>query len=491
MLTKFIKDINIKHIYFYDDIVNKKFTLNLINKNNYKLFTDKCDSLNIKYHIGNYNINEKYIDSELIIPELKLNNSDIIHTNIKNDFYKYIEYENNLSYKWFNLQKIIANVLVKKYTDETFKKEYNNKNKIDIINKIYNKYFKSYNNNNIIKIILEELPLNTSEPINNIIKWINNIILNYKYDFMSSIIKENKNELLFSQNAFYIKGKYEIPYLLLNYHMYMPNSNNLITDYNEKDLTISNNKINNIKLPSIFNGSYELMKTKWLSRKKAKWHNMVIIKSNYNLSVFIEFVDWLSKYLKIYITYDEIRDIVNNYYIKLIFDKNSNNILFEDPSFFNSWLDILNIKSKITIKKFNQNYYNKYNKDKIKNILDEVIKKKNLYPNDITLKVISDIFNISILLIHRTKYGTTKETDKRNDLDDLRLSSTFIQCTKNMYERPLFIFNKEIEENYIVYNPIIEKTDKTDVNSIYIKYKDIPDNIKSLIELHIEYNKKK
>ena len=59
LLTKFIKDINIKHIYFYDDIVNKKFTLNLINKNNYKLFTDKCDSLNIKYHIGNYNINEK------------------------------------------------------------------------------------------------------------------------------------------------------------------------------------------------------------------------------------------------------------------------------------------------------------------------------------------------------------------------------------------------------------------------------------------------
>ena len=59
---------------------------------------------------------------------------------------------------------------------------------------------------------------NTLTPITNVSNWINNIILYYKYDFMSSIVKDKKDELIFSQNALFNDDKYTIPELLLKYH---------------------------------------------------------------------------------------------------------------------------------------------------------------------------------------------------------------------------------------------------------------------------------
>ena len=191
-----------------------------------------------------------------------------------------------------------------------------------------------------------------------------------------------------------------------------------------------------------------------------------------------EYVNWLSKYLNINTNYDEIKSIVNKYIRKIIFDKKANKFLFEDPSFNNEWKKFSTSKSTdIDI----------YTPDELNTIINKIILNDLLYPNDITIKVISDIFNISILLIHRIPYGSSNQDVKRNEINDLVLSSTFIRATKNINDRPLFIFNK-VEEKMknIVYYPIVENNNDIDIKSLYMKFENIPENIKILIDLHLK-----
>ena len=483
LLTKFIKDMNIINIKFYDDIINNNLIINNIHKNIYNKFTKKCDELNIKYIIGDITSNnEKYFSSKLNIPELKLKNTSIINiANIDNKLINYIENENKISYEWYKLQKIVAKLIINKYNNETFINLYHKLNRVEIINKLYNKYFTKFNNKKKIKIILEELPLYSSSPINNINKWLTHIIIYYKYDFMSYLIKENnynKDELIFSQNVFYINNIFETPKILINYHDYMPNN---LGDNIQNTHNLILNKIQDKKnhtLPSLYNGVKDLLPTKWRSRIKAKWINLVIIKNSYTIDKMREYVNWLSKYLNINTNYDEIKSIVNKYIRKIIFDKKANKFLFEDPSFNNEWKKFSTSKSTdIDI----------YTPDELNTIINKIILNDLLYPNDITIKVISDIFNISILLIHRIPYGSSNQDVKRNEINDLVLSSTFIRATKNINDRPLFIFNK-VEEKMknIVYYPIVENNNDIDIKSLYMKFENIPENIKILIDLHLK-----
>ena len=483
LLTKFIKDMNIVNIKFYDDVVDKNFIINNVDLSIYNKFIKKCDELNIKYIIGTIQENDgKYFSSKLKLPKLKLKNNNIINIiNSDNKIINYIEKENKVSYEWFKLQKLVTKTLISKYNDETFINLYHNLKRHLLIDKLYNKYFTNFNNKNKIMIILEELPLYSSRPITNINKWLTNIIIFYKYDFMSYLIKENKynkDELVFSQNIFYMNHIFEIPKILINYHDYMPNK----FEFNNESVNnfILNNKddIINDKLPLIYNGTKEQLPTKWRSRIKAKWVNLVIIKSNYDIDKIKELINWLSKYLNIDTDYNEIKVIVNKYIKKIIYDKNANKILFEDPSFYNEWIKFSLLKSTDI---------NTYKQEHVKEITNNIINNGQLYPNDITIKVISDIFNISILLIHRIPYGSSNLDIKRNEIGDLVLSSTFISATKNINDRPLLIFNK-IEEKgkKIIYYPIIENNKEIDIKSLYMKFGNIPDSIKVLIDLHLK-----
>lgn len=483
LLTKFIKDINIVNIKFYDDIVDKNLIINNVDLTIYNKFIKKCDELNIKYIIGDIQENNgKYFSSKLKLPQLKLKNNDIINiVNSDNKIINYIEKENKVTYEWFKLQKLVAKTLISKYTDETFINLYSNLKRHLLIDKLYNKYFTNYNNKKKIKIILEELPLYSSIPITNINKWLTNIIIFYKYDFMSYLIKENKyntDELVFSQNIFYMNHIFEIPKILINYHDYMPNKFEFNNEYVNNFILNKKDDVINDKLPPIYNGTKEQLPTKWRSRIKAKWVNLVIIKNNYNIDKIKELINWLSKYLNIDSNYNEIKQIVNKYIKKIIYDKNANKILFEDPSFYSEWMKFSPLKSTdIDI----------YNQEQVKKITNDIIDNDQLFPNDITIKVISDIFNISILLIHRIPYGSSNTEIKRNEIGDLVLSSTFISATRNISDRPLLIFNK-IEEKgkKIIYYPIVENNKEIDIKSLYMKLGNIPDNIKILIDLHLK-----
>lgn len=485
-LPVLLKSLNIKKLIFYDDIVNKQFKINVLVKD-LDTFSNKCKTLNINFNLGkviNTNIKEEYY-TNLVIYKETLNNNVIINTRIRDDLYNYNNIETNRSKKWYQLQLMVAKTLLKKYDDDKLAELI----KLSIKERI-NKLIKNFDikkEQNKIRIILEEIPLYSIEKIK---EWINNIILYNKYDFYDSKIIEDKNEFVFSQNAIVD----EIPNMIVMYHKSRPNiisNNDNIVEYHNYEIK---NQLNNIqdKLPSIFTGKEEKLNSKWIQHKKSKWTNMIYIKhEGYNKYTIKEFYEWFSKILNMNTPYEEVVKLANILLKNTIDDDELMTLMLEDPSFFNEYKKVT--KSYKTVQIFLDTYYNNASKEERKKKLTEIINKNELYPNDLYLICITKLLNISILVIHRGKYGKSNKDVERGGIDDLKISSSLYVAPNNMSNRPLLIFNKLLDKTKSIYNIVLEKNENTNgldiknkyTNSIYMQYKDIPDNIKILIEAHM------
>jgi hypothetical protein len=479
-LPVLIKILNIKKIIFYDDIINKEFKINILVKDLDK-FSNKCKLLNINFNLGkiiNTNIKEEYYTS-LVINEDKINNNVIINTRIQDDLYNYNNKEINRSKKWYQLQIMIANTIIKKYDNNKLKEL----SKLSIKERI-NKLIKNFDIKkeiNKIRIILEEIPLYSIEKIK---EWINNIILYNKYDFYDNKITEDKNEFIFSQNAIID----EIPNTIVLYHKSRPNiiteiENNI--EYNNYEIKNQQNNIPD-KLPSIFTGKEEKLNSKWIQHKKSKWSNMIYIKhESYNKYTIKEFYEWFSKILNMNTPYDEVVKLANILLKNTIDDNELMLLMLEDPSFFNEYKKVT--KQYKTVQIFLDTYYNNASKEERKKKLTEIINKNELYPNDLYLICITKLLNISILVIHRGKYGKSNKDVERGGIDDLKISSSLYVAPNNMKKRPLLIFNKLLDKTKSIYNIVLEKNEKDNKysNSIYMQYENVPENVKILVEAHL------
>ena len=98
-----------------------------------------------------------------------------------------------------------------------------------------------------------------------------------------------------------------------------------------------------------------------------------------------------------------------------------------------------------------------------------------LYPMDIDLNICAQILNISILVLFRTKYGTTKideEQYKRGDLEYLITSANlFIGGGSDYLERPCIILYREKEPKvpFIKYSVLLNTNDKVNTAILYNK----------------------
>lgn len=468
-LPNLIKNLKIDSIKFYDDLIDIDFKVKIL-KSDLILIDDKIKLYDFNINIGIINIeNDIEIRSTISLKKLSYDNN-IIHSRKIDDLYLMSKEINNNDKRWFELKKYICKTLLK--------------NKINNFDKIfiYDKYFIKHPDSSKIKIILEEMPLYSLDYINN---YLNNLIYN-KYNFNDSKIKEKDNEFIFSQLSL-ING---IPDKFLIYHKSYPNIK--IADYDIKDYILkpSDIKIDNIKLPSIFIGTFEKLKTKWIMHKKSKWSNMIIIKNNYNIDTIKHFYIWLSSYLKINIDYNDVIKLSNHKLITIYNNENAMMEILNDPSYFNE-LNIVSNKKYKNIQLFYNNFYNNLSNNEKLFFINKVINSNKLFPNDLTILSISEILNINILMIHRGKYGGVHEKNNfvRGDIDDLVLSSTFYKAKNDFEDRPLIIFNKSYDNNKSVYSLIIEKINDSDIitgiDNIYIMYKNSPLNVKYLIEAHL------
>ena len=278
---------------------------------------------------------------------------------------------------------------------------------------------------------------------------------------------------------------------IINYHKSAP-----LTSFNkEKEMVYEFDdktvKEDTSKLPELMKGTFEPLNSKWVMHKKSKWYLMEILKVDYyQNNYFREFFEWFANFIHIKTSYQNLLDITVQ---KLIDYRNNENVmktLFKDKTIFNVF-SLLSGKFYKNVNVYWEKHYSKLTNNQKLELIDK-IKKDGLHPNDLMIITMSEILNISILIIHRAVYGTTKNDDIRGGLDDLIVSSTFIKALNNYKNRPLLIFFKLTDEDEITnYHLVFNKTTPVSTKSFYLKLDDIPNEIKVLIEEHIRLDDKK
>jgi hypothetical protein len=483
LLPSLIKKLGFNHIVFYDDIIGKEYDIN-ITQSDYELFKHKCTENGVTVIIGNIDqLRDIYQLSKLIINERKITSNMIIHTDTLgfNNLYKYMQRTDENVRKWFQLQKYVVTKLLSVYDDAKLQ-SLNNKNKLDRLRELI-QHFKNLPQKELkrIQIILEEIPTISREYIQ---KWLNDLLLYIKYDYFSGEIKENKNEFLFTQ--YNILNK--LPRNLIAYHESLPNAD--FSDVHMTQYISKQDKVDSVlkdSLPILFKGAPEKLKSKWTKHKKLIWNHVVLKRTAYTKMVIPEFFEWIAQKLGYKnITYSEVIKVTQNKYFDIMNDTESMMNLLSDPSFYHEFIDKMNKINKTkktfkTLQIFWDTYYEHTSEEEKTNIINAVIEDNKLYPNDLNLITISELINISILTIHRTKYGNAAKDLKRGELDDLLSSSTLFPAKSNITDRPLIILAKEHDKNYCSYYAITELN-----KDMYIQLKDAPNDIRVLVNAHLQ-----
>jgi hypothetical protein len=488
LLPLIIKDMGIDatDVLFYDDIIDTKYDIN-VRKTDMAIFSKKCKELGITYDAGSI-FNDAGIDqySVLNLAMGKLPAGLMIHA-------RGFKEAHRGSKKWYELQKMVVKTVLKKYGDQELQglMNMNRESKIGLLMRL----FDGIPEKKKIQIILEEIPTTSVADLK---QWISNMAVQYKYNFLSSVVNEQKAEFVFSQNAFIVNGIKTVPIKLLKYNKAFPMDlldanidakdvkKGPVKNVNMKNIEIKNSgrrspaDAQDRELPSMFVGKHEKLGTKWVMHKKSKWNNMVYIKSAYSMNSLPEFVAWLSWKLGLNITYDDVLIAAKKRHYDILDDQDAMFLVLQDQSYFQEWLRVVK-KKFATVQIFWDNFYSGLTKDQRRKYLSEIIDR--VYPNDLFIISISRLFNVSILTLHRGKYGKFDTVENvRGDLHDLILSSTLYPAQNNIGARPLIIFNKVNEKQFSAYYLVVDKNMK---DYIYLKYDDLPQNVKSLTDGHL------
>jgi len=515
ILPYLIKELNIKNVVFLDDIVDTEYKITIIINDAYVDFKNKINKLKdfgITLDIGIKDMkNSQSQDSKImenVLTIVKENNlkGQIIPFGKKNEYEEYNDKNTNIINKWLELRLHVKNKLLIMLNAKDKRIDMSKKTRAKFIENLLDMFDKDKKK---IQIILEEISVFTKEGINN---WHASSLLQTKYDYINNLsdnFVENKNELLFTQ--FLIKKNIpkNILYLPKNILYYHETKPNIIYDKNNyDDVNFDNiydeNKIKvvrkstsvskvSIKLPKMFNGEDKDLNAKWNKYKKKIWSKLKYIKNDYTPSNIIELFDYFKSL---------DNDIVNDYkdiikktfkYYKHEFNKNVHNLtnvkkikeIFKDPHFYSSYLNAMNSinKTKKTFKTLEifltTYFYNSSNTERYK-ILNYIENSDEFiyYPNEITFRMMSEILNISILIIHnRADYGKAVNIKKRADEKDLSITFTVFKAYNDELNRPLLMLyrmrytdkidkDKKYQNYYIVRNINHDNIIYTELNGL-------------------------
>lgn len=202
-----------------------------------------------------------------------------------------------------------------------------------------------------------------------------------------------------------------------------------------------------LALPKLLTMSNSLknLPSKFTQIKNYSWTDFKIVNATYTDKSIPELFTYMSNHLQIPLVYDEVLLTRHRIIKGQLKSKEDCEILFNDPSMMAAW-------SAHFKKKYPKGFDDLWKKElqplgysSRLEIWEQIALKANtiLKPMEVDLYVLAFLLDISILVIHRSKYGV-KAAAKRGDLEDLSVSCTFFTPKHTPWkQRPVCMFFKE------------------------------------------------
>lgn len=458
-LINLIDICNIKRITFLEDIQSKVYNIIIDDINIYKLFQKKIKLISFGIDIGVIiEQSNDILNSIYTVPKVKYSVPPKIPVMIKDNFIKQSNSLKNKDKEWYNTKKTILGRLVNEYNKLVSSK----KNKETNINELYDE-FEYLNQSNKVITLLQELPLNRKEKLEQIYK--QHLLEKPYYQKDNKIYEGYRNkEWIFTQKVILEPAFNKVKY-----------SKNIKLPIKEPD--VSQEIINSVyisdekDIPDMLN--INKLKNQILPSNKFKnkfWKSFTIGYYNkYTRDSLINVIIWIAKSKGILFSKEDLTYYLRKYVYDILESKENIEYLFNDPSMVYEW------KKNIDRKFRNINelvrYVKEQNKKELLEIWKNIVNSNELWIQNIDLSNISKLLDISFLVFQKSGSSII---DSTNFISNMKKNNRWLY-------NPILLLYREVSDDdntHSIYN-IICNIDKN--ICYYSQGQLIPNEIKKLI----------
>ena len=458
-LINLIDICNIKRITFLEDIQSKVYNIIIDDINIYKLFQKKIKLISFGIDIGVIiEQSNDILNSIYTVPKVKYSVPPKIPVMIKDNFIKQSNSLKNKDKEWYNTKKTILGRLVNEYNKLVSSK----KNKETNINELYDE-FEYLNQSNKVITLLQELPLNRKEKLEQIYK--QHLLEKPYYQKDNKIYEGYRNkEWIFTQKVILEPAFNKVKY-----------SKNIKLPIKEPD--VSQEIINSVyisdekDIPDMLN--INKLENKILPSNKFRnnfWKSFTIGYYNeYTRDSLINVIIWIAKSKGILFSKEDLTYYLRKYVYDILESKENIEYLFNDPSMVYEW------KKNIDRKFRNINelvrYVKEQNKKELLEIWKNIVNSNELWIQNIDLSNISKLLDISFLVFQKSGSSII---DSTNFISNMKKNNRWLY-------NPILLLYREVSDDdntHSIYN-IICNIDKN--ICYYSQGQLIPNEIKKLI----------
>jgi len=458
-LINLIDICNIKRITFLEDIQSKVYNIIIDDINIYKLFQKKIKLISFGIDIGVIiEQSNDILNSIYTVPKVKYSVPPKIPVMIKDNFIKQSNSLKNKDKEWYNTKKTILGRLVNEYNKLVSSK----KNKETNINELYDE-FEYLNQSNKVITLLQELPLNRKEKLEQIYK--QHLLEKPYYQKDNKIYEGYRNkEWIFTQKVILEPAFNKVKY-----------SKNIKLPIKEPD--VSQEIINSVyisdekDIPDMLN--INKLENKILPSNKFRnnfWKSFTIGYYNeYTRDSLINVIIWIAKSKGILFSKEDLTYYLRKYVYDILESKENIEYLFNDPSMVYEW------KKNIDRKFRNINelvrYVKEQNKKELLEIWKNIVNSNELWIQNIDLSNISKLLDISFLVFQKSGSSII---DSTNFISNMKKNNRWLY-------NPILLLYREVSDDdntHSIYN-IICNIDKN--ICYYSQGQLIPNKIKKLI----------
>ena len=458
-LINLIDICNIKRITFLEDIQSKVYNIIIDDINIYKLFQKKIKLISFGIDIGVIiEQSNDILNSIYTVPKVKYSVPPKIPVMIKDNFIKQSNSLKNKDKEWYNTKKTILGRLVNEYNKLVSSK----KNKETNINELYDE-FEYLNQSNKVITLLQELPLNRKEKLEQIYK--QHLLEKPYYQKDNKIYEGYRNkEWIFTQKVILEPAFNKVKY-----------SKNIKLPIKEPD--VSQEIINSVyisdekDIPDMLN--INKLKNRILPSNKFRnnfWKSFTIGYYNeYTRDSLINVIIWIAKSKGILFSKEDLTYYLRKYVYDILESKENIEYLFNDPSMVYEW------KKNIDRKFRNINelvrYVKEQNKKELLEIWKNIVNSNELWIQNIDLSNISKLLDISFLVFQKSGSSII---DSTNFISNMKKNNRWLY-------NPILLLYREVSDDdntHSIYN-IICNIDKN--ICYYSQGQLIPNEIKKLI----------